>query len=115
MSTTRRLLFLTASGLGVALLALALVQRNTISCDSAPLEVPPPAGAQRVNLDPATGRMIPPPANGAGMTVPAKSSRAELVEEPGETEAGGFTVHARGHFRSALSLQTGTNGPAPAR
>ena len=67
----------------------------------------------KVHVDPATGRIIPPPAQAAPDAATAarfSSTHEGLVEEPGRTAAGGFIVEARGRFRSAVTLQTGPDG-----
>src|SRR5205085_5584762 len=67
----------------------------------------------KVHIDPATGRIVPPPANAAPNPVAKemfKSSHEGLVEEPGTTAAGGFKVDARGRFRSAVTVSLGPDG-----
>jgi hypothetical protein len=84
------------------------------------------AAGLKVHLDPATGRIVPPPANPPpDVAVPQqfRSSLEGLVEERGTTAAGGFKVDARGRFRSAITVRLGPDGktvvnciepPAPA-
>jgi hypothetical protein len=74
---------------------------------------PPASPALKVHVDPATGRIIPPPAKpapDAAANARFSSAHDGLVEEPGATAAGGFKVEARGRFRSAVTLQSGPDG-----
>jgi len=67
----------------------------------------------KVHVDPATGRIVPPPrqrAADAAANARFTSSHEGLVEEPGTTAAGGFKVDIRGRFRSAVLLQTAPGG-----
>jgi hypothetical protein len=65
------------------------------------------APAMTAFKDPATGRFVAPPAGaaaGAGQLLPRvlDRSQAGLVEEPGETGAGGVRLDLQGRFASAL-------------
>ena len=79
-----------------------------------PATKPPAASpALKVHVDPATGRIIPPPAKpapDAAANARFSSAHDGLIEEPGTTAAGGFKVEARGRFRSAVTLQSGPDG-----
>jgi hypothetical protein len=87
------------------------------------------ADSLKVYIDPATGRIVPPPSK-ASPDLAAKAafdaSHDGLVEEPGTTAAGGFKVDARGRFHSAVMARIGPGGkpvvscapgnaPSPAR
>jgi hypothetical protein len=107
--------------IGIALVAAAagLVLRavpgakvkSTSSAISTPLNQPVAAAGWKVHVDPATGRITPPPAKAApDANVPIPSSHEGLVEEPGKTAAGGFKVDARGKFRSSVILRAGPDG-----
>ncbi len=78
-----------------------------------PASKSPATAGLKVHVDPATGRIVPPPAK-APADPAAKaifpSAHEGLVEERGTTVAGGFKVDVQGRFRSAVMLQTGADG-----
>lgn len=82
---------------------------------------PPPAvpASVRVHVDPATGRIIPPPWNAKAVAAAApagsSTSHAGLVEEPGRTAGGGMIVDLQGRFQSRVVATAGTNGTVVTR
>src|SRR5689334_8353199 len=60
-----------------------------------PVTKPPASPALKVHVDPATGRIVPPPAkpaSDAAANARFSSAHDGLIEEPGKTAAGGFKV-----------------------
>lgn len=69
--------------------------------------------AVKVHVDPATGRIVPPPrppVADAAANARFASTHEGLVEEPGTTPAGGFKVDIRGRFRNAVVVHTAPGG-----
>jgi hypothetical protein len=106
---SRTVVLIAFAGVVASVVAIIPGQRHGGSAASIPSA---PAGpALKVHLDPATGRVIPPPAHAAQpVKTPPGSSHEGLVEEPGTTEAGGFQVRANGRFRSAVTVTVDAAG-----
>jgi hypothetical protein len=77
------------------------------------VENPASGASVKVHVDPATGRIVPPPrrpAVDAAANARFTSTHEGLTEEPGTTAAGGFKVDLRGKLRSAVFLHTAPGG-----
>ena len=102
----------------VAGLVIAMAVRGAKPKSAVTPPVPPPdqsfvAAGLRVHIDPATGRIAPPPAQAApdpGVKTKIPSSHQGLVEERGTTAAGGFKIDARGQFQTSVLLRAGPDG-----
>ncbi len=90
---------------------------------SEPLAGPSASPAMQVYLDPETGEFgVPPPELEASSKPKGSTKKAalksqslstapeELVEVPGTTEAGGFTVELNGQFQSFLTVTPDADG-----
>ena len=103
---------------GVAGLVIAMAVRGAKPKSAVTPPAPPPdqsfaAAGLRVHVDPATGRIAPPPAQAAsvpGVKTKIPSSHQGLVEERGTTAAGGFKIDARGQFQTSVLLRAGPDG-----
>jgi len=70
-----------------------------------------PVHAQRVDVDPRTGRIVQPSEEKEGAPGADVSTSSEgLVEEPGATPGDGVTVHLGGRFRSNLRVTRTPDG-----
>jgi hypothetical protein len=70
-----------------------------------------PVHAQRVGVDPRTGRVVQPPAEQAAAPSADRSTSSEgLVEEAGATPGAGVTVHLGGRFRSDVRVTRTPDG-----
>jgi hypothetical protein len=70
-----------------------------------------PVHAQRVDVDPRTGRVVQPREEKAAAPGDDVSTSSEgLVEEPGATPGEGVTVHLGGRFRSNLRVTRTPDG-----
>jgi hypothetical protein len=70
-----------------------------------------PVHAQRVDVDPRTGRIVQPSEEKeAAPGADVSTSSEGLVEEPGATPGDGVTVHLGGRFRSNLRVTRTPDG-----
>lgn len=96
-----------------ALAAAVSVRTSTAKPAAALKSVSVASAGLRVQIDPVTGRIVPPRAKQAedpGTKAAFPNSHAGLVEEPGTSPAGGFKVHAQGRFQSAVAVHLGPDG-----
>ena len=97
----------------IVMVALARPDTKSKTQQTAPAESPAVAAGLKVQVDPITHRIVPPPANLAPDPAAKQlfnSSHEGLVEEPGTTAAGGFKVDLRGRFQSAITVSVGPDG-----
>src|SRR5262245_23879237 len=85
------------SHFGVALTAAALLATAAAAEQ--------PAG-MRVYRDPTTGRLATPPPSAVPPANAEDGDDEPLVEEPGDTPAGGVSVDLKGRFRKATGVTT---------
>ena len=70
-----------------------------------------PVHAQRVGVDPRSGRVVQPPEEkSAPPSADGSTSSEGLVEEQGATPGEGVTVHLRGRFRSDVRVTRTPDG-----
>ncbi len=102
-----------------SLLALSLHSLSTAEPQDANPAVPQGAAGMRVWIDPETGEFgVPPPEAAPPEALPEaalqfqslSSPSEELVEVPGTTEAGGFTVELNGQFQRDLTVTPDADG-----
>ena len=105
-------------------LALSLHSHSAAEPRDAKTAAAQGAAAMRVWIDPETGEFgVPPPEAappealpGAALQLQSLSTPSEeLVELPGTTEAGGFTVELNGQFQSPLILTRDADGKTSIR
>ncbi len=79
-----------------------------------PWAAPQGAAGMRVYIDPETGEFAVPPLEAAPEAALQSQSLStpseELVEVPGTTEAGGFTVELNGQFQRLLTVTPDADG-----
>ena len=76
-----------------------------------PWAAPQGAAGMRVYMDPETGAFgVPPPEALPEAALQLQSPSEELVEVPGTTDAGGFTVELNGQFQMDLTVTPDADG-----
>ncbi len=96
-----------------SLLALSLHSLSAAEPQDANPAAPQGAAGMRVYIDPETGEFGVPPEAGPEAALQFQSLSApseELVEVPGTTEAGGFTVELNGQFQIDLNVNKDADG-----
>ena len=107
------LLLLTATLVALALARPGKKPGAHQAAPSAPTAAPVVAAGLKVQIDPVTHRIVPPPAKLAPDPAAQQlfnSSHEGLVEVPGTTAAGGFKVDLQGRFQSAVTVSVGPDG-----
>ncbi len=96
-----------------SLLALSLHSLSAAEPQDANPAAPQGTAGMRVYIDPETGEFGVPPEAGPEAALQFQSLSApseELVEVPGTTEAGGFTVDLKGQFQRFLTVTPDADG-----
>ena len=98
----------------VSLLALSLHSLSAAEPQDANPAAPQGVAGMRVYIDPETGEFgVPPPEAGPEDALQLQSLSTpseELVEVPGTTAAGGFTVELNGQFQRDLTITPDADG-----
>ncbi len=97
-----------------SLLALSVHSLSAAEPQDANPAAPQGAAGMRVYIDPETGEFgVPPPDAGpeAALQLQSLSTPSEeLMEVPGTTEAGGFTIELNGQFQRDLTVTPDADG-----